>query len=236
MKDQIASLVQMQKINDEAGNIRTELAKGEEKLSALKNDLNEILGLINKQKEDRQTMRQRQRELEADMEDCEALAQKSQERLSAIKNNREYKALLREIDDGKKRVSEMEDQVMECLDQIEEKNKSLIDLEEQHKAVETSMEDEKASVDIHRTEGEKKISRFETTLKKLAKTMPPNLLARFKNTLKTRNGKALAPVDNGVCMGCNMGIPPQMYNELQIGDKLMYCPHCERIIYWVNDK
>jgi uncharacterized protein len=29
-----------------------------------------------------------------------------------------------------------------------------------------------------------------------------------------------------------MNIPPQMYNELQRSDILMFCPHCQRIVYW----
>ncbi len=42
---------------------------------------------------------------------------------------------------------------------------------------------------------------------------------------------AIAKVEDAVCEGCHMNIPPQMYNELQRFESLMYCPQCQRIIY-----
>jgi uncharacterized protein len=40
------------------------------------------------------------------------------------------------------------------------------------------------------------------------------------------------PVSDAVCNGCNVNLPPQLYNELQRSDTLRYCPNCQRIIYW----
>jgi predicted nucleic acid-binding Zn-ribbon protein len=39
-------------------------------------------------------------------------------------------------------------------------------------------------------------------------------------------------VKNGTCQGCNMNIPPQLYNVLQRGVSIEICPSCSRIIYW----
>jgi hypothetical protein len=47
-----------------------------------------------------------------------------------------------------------------------------------------------------------------------------------------RRGLALAPVSNGTCRGCNMNIPPQLFNVLQRGTTIETCPYCHRIIYW----
>jgi predicted nucleic acid-binding Zn-ribbon protein len=49
-----------------------------------------------------------------------------------------------------------------------------------------------------------------------------------------KGGIAISQVVNATCSGCNMNIPPQMYNELQKRDSLKFCPNCERIIYWKN--
>ena len=50
--------------------------------------------------------------------------------------------------------------------------------------------------------------------------------------IKQGDGIAIVDVKNAVCQGCNMNIPPQMYNELQRDISLKYCPSCERIIFW----
>jgi len=52
---------------------------------------------------------------------------------------------------------------------------------------------------------------------------------------KKADGIAIVPVFATVCRGCNVNIPPQMYNELQRVDRLKNCPNCERIIYWDDD-
>jgi uncharacterized protein len=31
-------------------------------------------------------------------------------------------------------------------------------------------------------------------------------------------------------MGCNMQLPPQLYNTLFKGDEMYFCPHCQRIL------
>jgi len=35
-----------------------------------------------------------------------------------------------------------------------------------------------------------------------------------------------------VCSGCNVNLPPQMYNEIQRFDRIRFCPNCQRIVYW----
>ena len=49
---------------------------------------------------------------------------------------------------------------------------------------------------------------------------------------KQDNLVAIVAVQDAVCQGCNMNIPPQVYNELLRYDSLRYCPSCFRIIYW----
>ena len=48
--------------------------------------------------------------------------------------------------------------------------------------------------------------------------------------------KAIVPVINGVCQGCFMSIPPQQFNDILRGDKLLNCPTCQRILYHQPEK
>jgi len=34
------------------------------------------------------------------------------------------------------------------------------------------------------------------------------------------------------CQGCNMGIPPQLYNIVLRGENIETCPYCHRIMYY----
>ncbi|MBI9075987.1 MAG: hypothetical protein JEZ02_11285 [Desulfatibacillum sp.] len=232
MKEQIQALVQLQDIDDQANKVQIELEKGQKKLTALNSDLEELAEKISIQQEELRAVQKRQRELEGEIEGAKALAERSRERLSSIKSNREYKALLREIDDGSKRISDMEEQVMEIMTQTEETEKILAGLKEERKAVETAVQDEQAEVAARTTEVAKKIKSYENSRKKVSETVQPEILSRYNLILRSRNSVAMAAVENGVCKACHMGIPPQTYNELQIGDRMLFCPHCERILYW----
>ena len=61
--------------------------------------------------------------------------------------------------------------------------------------------------------------------------MRPDVLKRYGN-IRMRRGLAVVSVRNGTCQGCNMNIPPQLYNVLQRGQTVETCPSCHRIIYW----
>ena len=59
----------------------------------------------------------------------------------------------------------------------------------------------------------------------------PDVLKKY-SAIRMRRGLAMAPVKNGTCQGCNMNIPPQVFNQLQRGDSIELCGNCNRIIYW----
>jgi len=59
----------------------------------------------------------------------------------------------------------------------------------------------------------------------------PDVMKKY-SSIRMRRGLALVPVKNGTCQGCNMNIPPQLFNQLQRGDTIELCGTCHRIIYW----
>jgi predicted nucleic acid-binding Zn-ribbon protein len=56
------------------------------------------------------------------------------------------------------------------------------------------------------------------------------MFKRYEKLREGRRGVAVAEARAGGCMGCNMQLPPQMYNNLYKGEELITCPHCQRIL------
>ena len=62
------------------------------------------------------------------------------------------------------------------------------------------------------------------------------VLRKYDMLRERRNGKAIVPVTKGVCQGCFMSIPPQQFNDILRGDKMLNCPTCQRILYHQPEK
>ena len=57
-----------------------------------------------------------------------------------------------------------------------------------------------------------------------------DLFDRYKQIQKLRNGVAVTFAEAEHCLGCNMKIPPQLYNEAVRAEKIVSCPNCHRIL------
>jgi len=173
------------------------------------------------------------RTYESDIQLNVAKIEKSQEKLRLVKTNKEYQSSLKEIDDIKAANSKLEDEMLEFLEQIETAEQSLNDNKQQYSRVVDDLEHEKKSLIQAAEQGEKELAGLQSDRDAVAAVLDAKLMDIFKYQLsKQGDGIGIVEVINEVCQGCYMNIPPQMYNDLQRGISLKYCPSCERIIYW----
>ena len=174
---------------------------------------------------------QRRRELEAELQEEQSRINDRQTKLMNVQTNREYQSILKETEDGKKVNKQREDAVVLLMEQIEALTAQI---EEETKICD---EDEKMlAEDIAALE--KKTSQSTTEKNKILKTreskasaVAATLLKKYTSIRDKRNGLAIVPVTGGVCRGCFMNIPPQLYNDLMKEDKLISCPTCHRIMF-----
>jgi len=173
------------------------------------------------------------RTYESDIQLNVAKIEKSQEKLRLVKTNKEYQSSLKEIDDIKAANSKLEDEMLEFLEQIETAEQSLNYNKQEYSRVVDDLEHEKKSLIQAAKQGEKELAGLQSDRDAVAAVLDAKLMDIFKYQLsKQGDGIGIVEVINEVCQGCYMNIPPQMYNDLQRGISLKYCPSCERIIYW----
>jgi uncharacterized protein len=76
-----------------------------------------------------------------------------------------------------------------------------------------------------------RVSQLETERKRLVELCDRSLVSKYERIRKQRGGLAVVPVVAGTCKGCQRNIPPQMANNLILGNDILTCPNCHRFIY-----
>jgi len=153
-------------------------------------------------------------------------------RMNRVRNSTELLALQREIDLSKEANAQVEEELLRVMEAIEalsaqlgEAQALLGQLEEQ---AEAAVATRRAEAESLRQELEAERDHRES----LAAGMDPSLRSKYEQLFERRGGAAVVLAQNGICTGCRMRIPPQLYNELQKYRDIRQCPNCHRILYW----
>jgi predicted nucleic acid-binding Zn-ribbon protein len=234
LKEQLSLLIELQKaeseinkINIKCKNLPEEIAKLEEAFRVFEAGLEED----RKKFEDTQKAH---REGEEKLKKGQEALKKGKERLNDVKTNKEYQAVLKEIEAFEKKNSETEDQIISLLEAVDKakaefkiKEKEMASYKQRYGETKKNMEAELHSLD----------DALETCRQKSGKLrgkISAELLKKYEAIKSLHNTLAVVAVWKEVCEGCYMNLPPQLYIELQRSTELHMCPNCNRIIYWYN--
>jgi predicted nucleic acid-binding Zn-ribbon protein len=171
------------------------------------------------------------RQKEGDVELEQERMRKAQSKLYEVKTNKEYQALLMEIETLKEINSQREIEILEIMDEIDQ-------LKGEHRTMERELRELGERIGQEKKRLEESLGKVDGALatKKRKRTMvtkkiSPELISLYQ-TLTQRRRTAVVPARFGTCQGCNMKIPPQMFNEVQRSEAIIVCPSCNRILYW----
>ncbi len=171
------------------------------------------------------------RSLESDANANLPKVTKSKEKLASVKTNKEYQALLKEIEDIKTANSRIEDQMLEILEVLDNAEVQLTEKKHEFETAKARVAGEKADIIETAEEDRTLLAGLQADFQAVLDTVNPDMLKAFRSVRSRIGSPTIARVEDAVCSGCHMNIPPQMYNELQRFESLMYCPQCQRIIY-----
>ena len=235
MKEEIKRLKALQEVDLQIGKIERELAAGNDGLNSQKESIEKHQADIAENTAKLEEGEVRRRELEAEVEDAQLMIKDRQNKLMKVQTNREYQSILKEIDDAKSANRQRDDELVRLLEQAEylqKKNDEQVALCEEEEAQynEDSAQLEKESVELN-----DKMAKFQKTRATKVKKVKAALLRKYEQIRAKRDGLAMVGVNRGVCHGCFMNVPPQLYNELLKEEKLHVCPACNRLLYNLPD-
>ena len=232
MREQIGRVVQLQEIEIKINKIKSVLEVIPGKISSLDNEIRDAEQDMEMKKSLVDELRKKYRLNESDYQSNLSMLRKSQEKLAAVKTNKEYQSILKEIDDIKAKNSLVEDEMLKSLDVIETTERETVTLKKEFLEIKDRIDREKEIIKEKIGQSETDLAELDEERGSVAKNIDKEIMSKFNIVKGLTKGTAIAPVLDSICRGCNMNIPPQMYNDLQRFDSIKFCPHCQRIIYW----
>ncbi|MDR1196079.1 MAG: C4-type zinc ribbon domain-containing protein [Endomicrobium sp.] len=150
--------------------------------------------------------------------------------LNTVKSNDTYKAMLLEIDKAKADKSVIEDEILDLMDKIEKENKIVKDSETELKEFELKIKDEIAGIESFVKKCSDDIKKIEEERELHKSKVNKNILGQYERIREGRNGQGICIVDGESCGGCGMVLRPQLINQAQKCQELIFCDNCSRIL------
>jgi uncharacterized protein len=174
-----------------------------------------------------------QRAKEKDLEVVQGKRAKNEARLYEVKTNKEYSAVLIEIEEIKQEKARMEEEVLVLMEAQERFTSDIREAEARFKQRESEGRSQEATLTEQLRGIEADLAGVRTERKELASKLPRNILADYDRILRARAGLALVPVTKpNFCGACRMTITPQRLQELRAQSSLIPCESCGRYLYW----
>jgi uncharacterized protein len=229
---ELSNLISLQTVDLEIRGLMLVQQELPESMRELEIKLAEVQAITAEKQQELEETKKQHRQLESEMAMLDEGITRSRQRLMEIKDNIEYKAMLKEIAFKEDRKDQKETEILEVLDKIETRNSDLVSLNQEVAGRQEALDKLRAEVQAQIAEHMEKLHVLEAQRQEIQKAIPKPLLKRYDFIREKRQGIAIAEVRQGVCLACHMSLPPQKFIELQMDKELMTCPHCQRIIYF----
>ena len=235
MIEELETLSEMQKLDTQLMEHERKRVQAPKRLAELEQELLTTKDKIAREKEIIEELDKERRKKEKELDAEKERIKKVQSKLYEIKTNKEYQAVLKETESAQAANDKTEEEIILVLERIGEIRKDYEAAIAYVKKREKEVEVEKKEVDKEMGSLDSIVAGLRKERDALLKTLTGEAKARYKTLMEKRGGLAVVNVRNGVCLGCYMNIPPQLFIEVTKNAQLITCPSCNRIFCYMEE-
>ena len=160
---------------------------------------------------------------------------KYKDQLLEVKTNREYTAMLHEIEAAQNDIRVREDRILEIMLESDELNAGLKKSEAELKTAEKEIAAARSALDTEMSALQAAIGQSTEARRTLVAEIDRRVLSTFETVAKNRKGVAVAEAKNGHCSICHVRLRPQVFNEIRRNASIIQCESCQRILYFAGE-
>lgn len=202
------------------------------KVSSVEQPLRDAQSAYEKLKQNLEVLAAKKKTKEGLLDDVNEKIRKLKARTTEIKTNKEYQALLKEIESGERERNAVEDEILILMESIESFSREVNEQRERVRAEEGKREAFKRRLEADAAEVTKELDELRLRRESVVKDIDSDIYSLYFKLIDGRRGLAVVEARDEVCQGCNMNMPPQLFVEIKKNEKIFQCPQCSRILYW----
>jgi len=235
MNTDLTRLIRLQQLETAADEARRRIADHPARIQALDARLQGARDGLADIKARFATAGEKRRAEEKEVAGVQTRLAKYKDQLLEVKTNREYTAMLHEIETAQNDIRTREDRILEIMMESDELNAGVKKSEGELKAAEKEIAAERSVLDTEMVGLQAEINRTTAEREKLVTDIDRHVLAIFETTAKGRKGIAVAEAKDGLCTICHVRLRPQVFNEVRKNESIIQCDSCRRILYFAGN-
>ena len=229
---QIEQLVVLQKVDDEIVLLQDDLKRAPQQITELEKRRQDIEDKAEIVRDKLKYLTDQQKRLDSEIESDSVRLKKSKSKMMLVGNQKEYHAMMREMDTLEKQNRGREEEKITVSEELSRQNLELSEVDGQAKELDNELTTARQSLSARIKQAEGRLSELTARRKDAGQAVPKPILQRYEFIRSRLKNPVIVPVAAGICSGCHIAIPPQSFIELQKGIQILSCPNCQRLIYW----
>jgi len=201
-------------------------------MEELEKDVNGLKMELEKQESELKSLKLSNRESESKVALLEEMIKRYKQQLLSVKTNREYSALLTEIEAAKREKEELEEQIIRNMEQAEAAESRIDETKQELRKLEKLEKEKKNDLAGKMRALEAEINLQMKKRTELAHNVERPVLNLYQRIMNSRLKQAVVPLHNGSCGGCFAVVPLQKVADIRMGGQIYTCDNCGRILYY----
>jgi len=231
-RDQLLRLLRIQELALEISRARGIVESAPERIELIENHFRERNAEYVAVKERHDALDADQRSRNSELGELEEKRKKYMEDLMQVKNQREYAAMLKEIDSVKAQVSDHEEAILKDMEEIEKLKEELATHEEHIAEEREAVERDRGAVETETEEARQVIESRSTERAEVESDLPRGVMAMLRRLEAGRHGIFLTQAEKGTCQSCFVRVRPQVFQEIRQALAVHTCESCRRFLYY----
>ena len=231
MNSDLEKLVRLHHVDSELKHVESELAAIPRHRQEIDDRLARDRSHLDAAKAALEGSQKARKQNEASVQDLETKRSKYKGQLMDVKTNKEYTAVLHEIEGVERDIKAREDVILEEMEKAEALGLDVRREEADFKAVEADAKKEKADLDARTATLGAEAQRLGKERDEVAASVPEELLALYARVAKQR-GTGVAEARDGMCQSCHVRMRVQIWVEVRKNEQLFQCESCSRVLFY----